>query len=93
MELQIWLCLISHCIDILGGDTHIPGRHLLPCQNLLAKAGNIMPLQSQHATLLFQQNYPDVTSEDLHVRSRFFFSNPRRYESVEGDSFPYQRSV
>lgn len=35
----------------------------------------------------------DGMSEDLDVRSSFFFSNPRRYESVEGDSFPYQRSA
>ena len=41
MELQIWLYLVSHCTDILGGDTHLSSRHLLPCQNLLAKAGNI----------------------------------------------------
>lgn len=39
------------------------------------------------------QNYNDPTSEDLDVRSRFFFSNPRRYDSIEGDSFPYQRSA
>ena len=92
MEIQIWLYLISYCTDILGGNPHLPGCHILPGKNLLAKTGNTNNVMIT-CYIIVLQSYPDGTSEDLNVRSRFFFSNPQRYESVEGDSFPYQRSV